>query len=157
MWPYGRRTDHQLAHGFKPELDAITVEDEEPSPDGSPPMSESEGILVRRELMALMRRAGEGSVRTIEYDTVRDGDVVVELKFPRPPEAPTFRGWHYRLYAGVPERYPHNGTLVWAVASRKPDEEFCTDDEWRPIQTAHINTAQKRFKVWLISISSSAV
>ncbi|WP_433600610.1 hypothetical protein ACQPXH_01775 [Nocardia sp. CA-135953] len=141
QWPYGERAP-KLHPAFKDELNRITVGDPEPTrPDGSPTPGHADRIMLRRELMTLMKAAHAGTVRDIEYEQVRDGDVVVELKFPRPGNR---GGWHFRLYTGVPKA---PAVLVWVVASRKPDERW--DHGWNQIQNEHIRLAVNRFKEWI--------
>lgn len=118
----------------------------EPNPDGSVPAGRSDKILLRQELVSLMKRAHSGAVRQIEFEEVRSGDVVVELKHPRPGN---LQGWHYRIYTGVP-KHPDDSYLVWLGAGRKPDVKF-DPDGWSELQTGQIETSHCRFKVWLTS------
>ncbi|MFC4124963.1 hypothetical protein [Nocardia rhizosphaerae] len=120
--------------------------------------AEAAGALVEREmaqqeLMKLMQRAHEGTVRDIEHEALdRRGDVVAELKFPRPtsdqPRLKNLHGWHYRLYAGAPTGR-HSDYLVWSLAGRKPDA--AKSKAWWSLQDGHIDQAFNRFKQWIIS------
>ncbi len=146
-WPYGLRPEADLTGAFKEELQDITVNAPcEPNPDGSVPLGDSDKVLLRWELVSLMKRAHKGSVRQIEFEEVRSRDVVVEFKYPRPGD---LGGWHYRMYTGVP-KHPDSTYLVWLGAGRKPDSEF-DPDGWSELQTGQINASHDRFRGWLLS------
>ncbi len=104
-------------------------------------------MLRRQEIVSLMKRAHTGSVRQQEFQEVRSGDVVVELKHPRPGN---LGGWHYRVYTGVP-KHPDHTYLVWLGAGRKPDSEF-DPEGWGELQTGQIETSHCRFKCGLLPI-----
>ncbi|WP_194813754.1 hypothetical protein [Nocardia sp. XZ_19_385] len=146
LWPFGLRLQSDVNPGFTQELQEITVgADAAIQPDGSPAPGAVDRTLLRQELVALMKRAHRGTVREIEYEVVREGDRVVELKYPRPGN---LQGWHYRLYVGAPDgRFAD--WLVWLVASRKPDSTL--SKIWDLIQNEHVTAAVARLKVWIVA------
>ncbi|MCP2321368.1 hypothetical protein APR12_006759 [Nocardia amikacinitolerans] len=145
-WPYGRRPKPDWAEEFTGELKSITINAPmDPNPDGSVPTGRSDRLLLQAELVKRMKLAHQGRVSPDEYEQVRWGDAVVELKFPRPGHE---HGWHYRLYTGVPKP-PDHDYLVWLGAGRKPDDQYDPEGAWRTSQTDQIDTSEQRFKVWI--------
>jgi len=108
----GQRTRFVAAADFAGELNKITVNAEPAAqPDGSPPPDLPARMLLRQELLGLIKRAQHREppqVRDEECDVVREGDTVAELRYPRPGN---LDGWHYRLYAGLPNA--HRSPLRW--------------------------------------------
>lgn len=148
-WPYGVRSEQKFVREFKDEFNAMIEADLTAGASrSSQPTGQIDRIMLRRELVALMKKASTGTILQLEYEEIREGDVLVELKFPRPGN---LEGWHFRIYTGVPNGKYFN-VLVWSGAGRKP--ESAIDEEWAEIQTKHIEAAYERFKGWLFSQSS---
>ena len=145
----GVRPQRDYDPRFKTELHQITV-GTVAEPNNSPAELRV-AKTIRSELIQLMTRAHEGTVRSggtddedeYRYPVGSGGEIVGEMIFPaRKPKHRS--GWQYRLYFGAPAEV---GTLlVWLVAGRKKTSKL--DPEWFKTQNKHIEEAKRRLATW---------